>query len=130
MQSTYAFPETPNTFADRAREFFSFDGRLGRQAYWLRALLLWGVNIAAAVMFALAADAEPATVPLFLVAGLAYFAAFFGSLATTVKRLHDRGRSGWFMFIALIPLVGLWLLVEVGFLAGDPAENEYGSPQS
>ena len=130
MQSTYPYPAPTETFADRAREFFSFDGRLGRQSYWLRALLLWGVNIAAAVSFAVAADAGIATVPLFLFAGVAYIVAFFGSLATTVKRLHDRGRSGWFMLIALIPLVGLWLLVEVGFLAGDAGENEYGSPQA
>jgi uncharacterized membrane protein YhaH (DUF805 family) len=32
------------------------------------------------------------------------------------------------MLIALIPLVGIWLIIEVGFLAGTATENEYGSP--
>jgi uncharacterized membrane protein YhaH (DUF805 family) len=128
MIPQYTYPAQQDTFADRAREFFSFEGRLGRQTYWLRALLLWGVNIVAAVLFATAGNAGAATIPMLLVGGAAYIVAFYGSLATTVKRLHDRGRSGWFMLIALIPFVGLWLLVEVGFLAGTPAPNEYGNP--
>jgi uncharacterized membrane protein YhaH (DUF805 family) len=128
MIPQYTYPAQQDTFGDRARDFFSFDGRIGRQTYWLRALLLWAVNIAAVVLFATASEAGAGTVPMLLVGGGAYLAAFCGSLATTVKRLHDRGRSGWFMLIALIPFVGLWLLVEVGFLAGSPEPNEYGDP--
>lgn len=130
MISDYTYPATPHpeTLGERARELFSFEGRIGRQSYWLRALLLWGINIIAVIMFAVAGDGGAASIPLLLVGVAIYAVAFFGSLATTVKRLHDRGRSGWFMLIALIPLVGLWLIVEVGFLSGDPAANEYGNP--
>jgi len=128
MIPNYAYPAPEPTSQERARELFSFDGRIGRQSYWLRALLLWGINILAIVAFALAGDGGAAALPLVILGGVIYFGAFLASLATTVKRLHDRGRSGWFMLIALIPLVGLWLLVEVGFLAGNPAPNEYGNP--
>jgi uncharacterized membrane protein YhaH (DUF805 family) len=49
------------------------------------------------------------------------------SLAVAVRRLHDVGKSGWFYFIALIPLVGaIWLLV-LFCTEGDNGENEYGS---
>lgn len=49
-------------------------------------------------------------------------------LATTVKRLHDRGRSGWFVLIALIPIIGVvWLWIETWFLPGTPGPNAYGS---
>jgi uncharacterized membrane protein YhaH (DUF805 family) len=46
-------------------------------------------------------------------------------LAVTVRRLHDTGRSGWWIFIALVPLVGIVLL---GFEVQDstPGENLYG----
>jgi uncharacterized membrane protein YhaH (DUF805 family) len=128
MIPQYTYPVQQETFADKAREFFSFEGRIGRQAYWLRALLLWGVNIVAAVLFATASEAGAGTIPMLLVGAAAYIAAFYGSLATTVKRLHDRGRSGWFMLIAFIPLVGIWLVIEVGFLSGQPHPNEYGDP--
>ena len=48
------------------------------------------------------------------------------SIAVMVRRLHDIGKSGWWYFIALIPLAGpIWLIV---LLATDSQEgtNEYG----
>jgi uncharacterized membrane protein YhaH (DUF805 family) len=49
-------------------------------------------------------------------------------IAVSVKRFHDRGRSGWFLLIALIPFFGaLWLLIELGFLRGTPGPNRFGS---
>ena len=42
---TYSATSPEPGFQERARDLFSFDGRLGRQSYWLRALLLWGVNL-------------------------------------------------------------------------------------
>ncbi len=49
------------------------------------------------------------------------------SLAVAVRRLHDVGKSGWFYFVAFIPLVGaIWLLV-LFFTEGDKGNNQYGS---
>jgi len=130
MIPDYTYPATSPepSFQERARELFSFYGRIGRQSYWLRGLLLWSFNILATILFSVAGDAGSATIPLILVGAAIYVAGFFGSLATTVKRLHDRGRSGWFMLIALIPLVGIWLIIEVGFISGEPSDNQYGNP--
>jgi len=48
-------------------------------------------------------------------------------LAVFVKRWHDRDKSGWWVLINLIPLVGwLWTLIECGFLDGTPGPNKYG----
>ncbi len=129
QEFAYQVPAAPQTFSERVREMFSFDGRIGRQSYWMRSLLLWGIYIVAVILFAVAGDAGSASIPLILLGAATYLACFFGSLATTAKRLHDRGRSAWFMLISLIPFVGLWVIVEVGFLAGNPTENEYGSPE-
>lgn len=44
-----------------------------------------------------------------------------------VKRWHDRGRSGWWGLVVLIPLVGLiWAVIETGFMSGTPGPNRYG----
>ncbi len=49
-------------------------------------------------------------------------------LAVSVKRCHDRGRSGWFMLANLIPLFGsLWVLVELGVLPADEAGDRHGT---
>ncbi|MBT3559904.1 MAG: DUF805 domain-containing protein [Flavobacteriaceae bacterium] len=51
---------------------------------------------------------------------------FIPSLAVLVRRLHDVGKSGWFYFIVLIPLVGaIWLLV-LFCTDGDQGENKWG----
>ncbi|UXI68820.1 DUF805 domain-containing protein [Tahibacter amnicola] len=45
-----------------------------------------------------------------------------------IKRLHDRGRSGWWLLLLLIPLLGpLWLALELVFLGGSAGPNRYGA---
>ena len=51
------------------------------------------------------------------------------TISSSVTRLHDRGPSAWWLLWALLPLVGwLVLLVQNGFLAGEPVPNRYGFP--
>lgn len=128
MTAQYAYPSQSESTKDRLAELFSFEGRIGRQSYWLRGLALAGVNVVAAVLFGLASNGGAAAF-VFAVLGIALYAAStFAGLATSVKRLHDRGRSGWFMLIAFVPFLGIWLLIETGFLAGSQTPNEYGDP--
>jgi hypothetical protein len=54
-------------------------------------------------------------------------AAIYPALALYAKRWHDRGKSGWWTLIILIPLVGpIWLLIELGALEGTRGPNNYG----
>ena len=76
---------------------------------------------------------EAVETPLFVTiiavtAGIVLFLfIFWTSLAVGAKRCHDRGRSGWFQLISLIPFIGsLWLLVELGILKGKEGENRFG----
>jgi uncharacterized membrane protein YhaH (DUF805 family) len=128
MTAQYAYPAQPASFRERLPEYFSFEGRIGRQSYWLRSLALGGINIVAAILFAVAGEGGAVAIVSVLLGIAIYAASTFAGLATVVKRLHDRGRSGWFMLISLIPFVGIWLLIEVGFLAGSNTPNEYGDP--
>ena len=51
------------------------------------------------------------------------------SISSQVTRLHDRGHSAWWLLFGLIPLVGpIMLIVQTGFLAGQPHANRYGPP--
>jgi len=50
------------------------------------------------------------------------------SLAVSVKRWHDRGHSGWWVLVGLIPVIGpLWLLVTNGLLPGTPGPKRCGA---
>jgi uncharacterized membrane protein YhaH (DUF805 family) len=62
-----------------------------------------------------------------LVALILLIPVTWASFCIAVKRWHDRGRSGWWVVIGLVPLIGnLWGLIECGFLAGTQSGNKYG----
>jgi uncharacterized membrane protein YhaH (DUF805 family) len=46
--------------------------------------------------------------------------------ATAARRSHDRDRSGWFVLMWLIPIVQLWVLLELGFRRGTIGDNQFG----
>lgn len=68
---------------------------------------------------------------LVIVAVVLWIAIFIVSLATSVKRWHDRNKAGLWVFINLIPIIGgIRALVEQGFLSGTDDANTYGLPSS
>lgn len=109
--------------------FFSFDGRVSRRTFWISSLILFGFGIALGVLsLILGAVNEVLGQVVYWVAAIP---VAWAGLANSVKRWHDRGKSGKWVLIALVPLIGaIWAFVETGFLAGDPAANEYGVPES
>ena len=99
--------------------YANFSGRARRSEYWY--FTLFNILIVIALMLLrIIADA-------FIILYLIYLVAVFvPGLAVTVRRMHDVGKSGWFYFIALIPLVGpIWLLVTLA-TEGDRGPNQYG----
>ncbi len=60
-------------------------------------------------------------------APILYLLAFWATIAINVKRWHDRNKSGWWMLIYIIPMIGpLWFFIELGFLPGTDAANRFG----
>ena len=99
-----------------------FEGRINRGKYWL------GVAVVAVVpwLFMMLAIATNSTF-LYWIAALIYLIVIWPWIAIHIKRWHDRGKSGWWMLIVFVPLIGgLWALIENGFLPGDSGTNEYG----
>jgi len=60
-----------------------------------------------------------------VVYGLYGLATLIPSLAVAIRRLHDTGKSGWYLLVGLIPLVGIWLIILLA-TEGNMGENEYG----
>ncbi len=105
------------------REFlFSFQGRISRRSYWLFALLT--LPFIALVMLINRNAGNP---PLQGPGALLSLLLLWPSLAVQVKRWHDRDKSGGWVLITLIPLIGgLWALIENGFLPGTAGSNRFG----
>jgi uncharacterized membrane protein YhaH (DUF805 family) len=107
----------------------SFQGRIRRTHFWLAGIgtgVVMGVLASVIMSFSGIARGAPNPIALLLL-GVLYVVAIFISLAVDVKRCHDRDKSGWFLLIGLIPLIGgLWLLIDLGFLDGTPGPNKFG----
>ena len=109
------------------KNYANFDGRARRSEYWYYTLMNVIIVIALEILLGVGAMASSV---LAIIVGLLLIVYAIGtlvpSIAVMVRRLHDIGKSGWWYFIALIPLAGpIWLIV---LLATDSQEgtNEYG----
>jgi len=101
---------------------FAFEGRINRGKFWLGAAVIW-VVVTLALFIAVAVN-SPIGWLLFV---LAYTVAFWAGLSISIKRWHDRDKSGWWILIGLVPVIGgLWALIETGFLEGTKGDNTYG----
>lgn len=114
---------------------FSFQGRINRAKFWLIAV---GIFVVEMIVFAavggsaaMSEDPQKAMASIGPVGGLVllvvFVVAFWISLAAGVKRFHDRNKSGWWVLIVFVPVIGgLWYLIECGFLKGTTGPNTYG----
>lgn len=114
---------------------FSFRGRANRAKFWLVAL---GIFVVEVVLLAalggpalVSGDPEQMAAAMGPVAGIVFFVfavvVTWISLAVAVKRFHDRNKTGWWVLIVLVPVIGgLWYLIECGFLRGTVGPNAYG----
>jgi uncharacterized membrane protein YhaH (DUF805 family) len=95
--------------------YANFEGRARRSEYWYFALMNFLIVLALELVgFLLAfATQSPAIAVMFGILVIIYaLAIIVPSIAVMVRRLHDVGKSGWWYFIAFVPLVGgIWLLV-------------------
>jgi uncharacterized membrane protein YhaH (DUF805 family) len=105
--------------------YANFKGRARRSEYWYFALGNLILLFIAAVIDNVA-GINFAPIPYGPIYLLVLLANFIPSLAVAVRRLHDVGKSGWFYFIILIPIIGaIWLLV-LFFTEGERNTNQYG----
>lgn len=110
-------------FKKGLRNYTNFSGRARRKECWYFALVQFIILTIASIIDAVIFDAEW---------GLFYIVAALGlllpSLAVTVRRLHDTSRSGWWILISLIPLIGSIILLIFLILDTKPEVNKWGPP--
>ena len=104
-------------------KLFSFSGRAGRAEYWK-----FNIVFAALLMIVGFVDGskaltdDPFAISTTWAQILVFLIILIPGLAVGVRRLHDRNKSGWWLLIGLIPVIGsFWLFVDCGLL---PAKEE------
>jgi uncharacterized membrane protein YhaH (DUF805 family) len=110
------------SFADAVsaclHKYATFSGRARRSEFWWFTL--------ATVLVSIVGTALDQVVGSSLVSTVLTLALLLPSLAVSVRRLHDTGRTGWWCFIALVPLVGAIVLLVFDCQDSSPGHNVYG----
>jgi uncharacterized membrane protein YhaH (DUF805 family) len=106
------------------RKYAVFKGRARRREYWIFELMNCAIALA---LFVLAVTLGKAGYPYFLSLPFLYIAATaIPSLSSSIRRLHDTNRSGWWLLISVLPVVGPFILLGIAVTDGDPGENRFG----
>jgi uncharacterized membrane protein YhaH (DUF805 family) len=100
--------------------YVKFDGRASRPAFWWWVLFVFLVGIAANII--------DLAIGIQLFSALAGLGLLLPNISVSIRRLHDTNRTGWWILIGLIPLIGLIVLLVFYLQQSDPSENRYGSP--
>ena len=109
-------------FVKGLKNYANFSGRARRKEYWFFVLVQFGILMIASVIDTVIFE-EPSV--LYMLAALALV---IPSLAVSIRRLHDIGKSGWWYLIILVPLIGAILLI-VWFATETKSEtNQWGKP--
>ena len=107
------------------QHYADFTGRARRSEYWY--FVLFNLIISFVIGFTFGVIAGILDMPaLVYLAYLWSLAVFIPSLAVSVRRLHDIGRSGWWLLLSLIPLVGAIILIFWHCTDSQPGANQYG----
>lgn len=113
-------------------KYATFSGRATRSEYWyfvlFNILLEIGLLLLCVIGGTILDGANGAVVGISVCSvllGLYCLAAFIPGIAVTVRRMHDTGRSGWFLLLALVPFIGSIILL-VFMVTGSAPDNKYG----
>jgi uncharacterized membrane protein YhaH (DUF805 family) len=104
-------------------KYAHFGGRAHRMEYWM--FVLVDVSIATA-LWLVAVTLGLKTGGMTSLSGLYGLGLMIPRLAACVRRLHDTGRSGWWLLIALVPIIGAIALLVMLAQDGNAGANEYG----
>lgn len=116
------------TFTDSIKVCFgkyaTFAGRASRSEYWWFTLFLILASIAVSILDAMLFgfgenDPSPFSTTFSV-------ATFIPSISVTVRRLHDKNRSGWWWWLALLPIIGWIVLFYWTVTMGTKGDNDFG----
>lgn len=103
-------------FVDCLKKYAVFSGRSHRKEFWMFVLISFIINF---VLNLLNLD---------IIAMLCSLAILVPSWAVSVRRMHDINKSGWWVLIGLIPIIGWIIFIVLASMKGDQGDNRFGAP--
>ena len=114
-----------NWYLEALKKYATFEGRARRKEFWFFALFNFlAILVLALIDGVFGTFSEEAGIGL--LSGIYVLAIFIPSIAVTVRRLHDTDRSGWWILLSFLPLIGGLVLLVFEVLDSTPGANKYG----
>lgn len=111
------------TMAKRILDLYApFDGRANRREFWWHIIVAAIIGLVLVILDRILFGADNGFT---LAEAWAIFVILPG-LAVTVRRMHDTGRSGWWLLVTFIPFIGQIIWLWFAFIWGDRKDNAYG----
>ncbi len=114
-----------NWFLEALRKFATFSGRSRRSEYWYFTLVYLIAAIILSVLD-IATGLYDKSTGIGVLSAIFAIAMILPSLSVSVRRLHDTNRSGWWLLIALVPLLGAIVLLIFMVLDSEAGANRFG----
>jgi uncharacterized membrane protein YhaH (DUF805 family) len=106
------------------KKYVAFNGRAGRREYWMFVLISFLIGVALSILDTILGTK---TNGQGMLSSLYSLAVFLPGLSVAFRRLHDTNRSGWWVLISFIPVIGwIWIIVILAS-SGDEGDNQYGA---
>jgi uncharacterized membrane protein YhaH (DUF805 family) len=119
-----------NWYLQALKKYADFSGRARRKEYWFFVLFYVIILIVLMIIDGFVGT-QMGGAGVGILTCIYALGMLIPALAVTVRRLHDTGRSGWWILIQFVPLVGSIVLLIFLLIEGQPGQNAYGpSPKA
>ena len=113
-------------FVNAIKKYADFNGRTSKKEFWNFVLIYTVIYLILEFLSGVSALDGNGFFLLNIISGLFFLFTLLPGLSISVRRLHDTNRSGWWMWLCLLPLIGPIVLMVFFALSGTEGENRYG----
>ena len=125
-------PEKDMSFQEAVENFFrnytNSNGRARRKEYWYPVLFIFLINLVINALGGIfgAMDIDILVTMCNVLSGIFGIATLLPSIMVAIRRMHDIGKSGWWVLISFVPCVGVFIALYFCCLDSQPGDNQYG----
>lgn len=114
-----------NWYLDVLKKYAEFSGRARRKEYWMFVLFNVIISIVLTIVDGVLGTFS-AQAGTGLLSGIYGLGVLLPSIGVGIRRLHDTDHSGWWLLIAFVPCVGVFVLLYFLVIEGTPGSNQFG----
>lgn len=115
-----------NWYLEVLKKYAVFTGRARRKEYWYFVLFNIIISVILSAIDGMMGSYNAET-GMGLLGSIYILAILLPAIGVSIRRLHDTGRSGWWLLIGFVPLIGAIVLIVVMLKNSKPGQNQYGA---